>query len=73
MYAKKSISETLTAHRGNTCELCGTSAKPWPRTGKRRYPHKCQHGEWCVRGHRLLGWHQNHATCAKCLALEKKP
>jgi len=54
-------------YRGNICELCGTKAKPWPRTGKLRYRHKCSHGTWCVRGERLNGMHANHATCDRCL------
>jgi hypothetical protein len=52
--------------RSNVCELCGRHAAPTPRTGKRRYPHKCSHGAWCVRGDRLAGWHANVATCPEC-------
>lgn len=58
--------------RGLICEFCGRLAKPTPRTGKKRFPHKCPHGEWCVRGHRLLGWHQNHPTCVECSAVRRR-
>ena len=56
------------AHRGGTCELCGRPARPRPRCGKARYPHKCPHGLPCARGDKLLGIHQNHPTCPQCAA-----
>ena len=58
--------------RGDRCELCGRRAKPWPRTGKRRYRHKCPHGSWCVRGHRLSGWHANWPQCKACMPFARK-
>lgn len=58
--------------RKNECELCGRNAKPWPRTGKRRYAHKCEHGKWCVRGDRLGGWHANWPTCKECMPFARQ-
>ncbi len=53
--------------------ICGrTDVRKMPRSGKRRYRHKCPHGEWCVAGHPLLGTHANHPQCKKCLAETRK-
>lgn len=64
--AAQNIAVTPWEKRGMICELCGRSAQPMPRTGKQRRPHLCPHGTPCVRGHRLLGRHQNHPLCREC-------
>lgn len=56
-----------TAHRGETCELCGMRAKPRPGFGKLRYAHHCPHGRPCIRGERLAGVHANHSDCPACM------
>jgi hypothetical protein len=46
---------------------CGTAARKMPRCGKRRYRHKCPHGNWCAFGHRLVGWHAvSNIHCREC-------
>lgn len=52
--------------RGCTCEFCGRPAKPIPGTGKKRYRHKCPHGQWCAKGEGLNAMHANWPDCPDC-------